>query len=379
MSETPFIFGKLAEGLEFTDREAETAHLVQNFNSLTNTILISPRRWGKSSLVLKASELARKKNKNIRFCFIDLYNVKSDEEFYNLLAMEVLKASSTKIEEIASLAAKFLKQIIPRISINPEAGSDISLGFEWRQLKKHPIEIINLAEEIAREKNLKFIICIDEFQNIGFFEDPLQLQKKLRANWQRHKHVSYCLFGSKRHMMMDVFASPSMPFYKFGDLIFLEKISSENWVSFILRRFTENKKTITEETAALIAEKCENHPFYVQQLAQLSWLRTSKKCTSAIVEQALDSLLHQLSLLFQTITENLSPTQINLMKAIVNEEQQLSAQETLYQYQLGTSANVAKSRNALINKEIIDVIGKEVFILDPIYKLWLKTYYFKGK
>jgi uncharacterized protein len=375
--ETPFVFGKFAEGMEFTDREEETNHLIQNFISRINTILISPRRWGKSSLVLKAAEETQKKDKRVKFCFIDLFNVKTEEEFYNILAMEVLKASTTKVEEISAFVSKFLKQLVPRIVINPEANSEISLGFDWRALKKHPIEIINLAEEIAKEKNLKLVVCIDEFQNIGYFEDPLQLQKRLRANWQKHKFASYCLYGSKRTMMMNVFASPTMPFYKFGDLMFLEKISRENWVKFIVKRFNESKKNINEETAGLIADKCDNHPFYVQQLAQLSWLRAPKKCTTQIINNAFDSLVNQLSLFFQTVTEALSPTQVNLLRAIVFKEEQLTAQETLYRYQLGTSANVTKSKNALINREIIDVLGKKIEILDPIYKLWLKTQYFK--
>jgi uncharacterized protein len=88
-------------------------------------------------------------------------------------------------------------------------------------------------------------------------------------------------------------------------------------------------------------------------------------------------LVNQLSLFFQTVTEALSPTQVNLLRAIVFKEEQLTAQETLYRYQLGTSANVTKSKNALINREIIDVLGKKIEILDPIYKLWLKTQYFK--
>lgn len=83
--ETPFIFGKIATEKNFTDREKETAELVQNFTSLNNTIIISPRRWGKSSLVNKAAKLAMAQDSNLRICYIDLFNVRSEEHFYSLL------------------------------------------------------------------------------------------------------------------------------------------------------------------------------------------------------------------------------------------------------------------------------------------------------
>ena len=97
--ETPFIFGKIATEKNFTDREKETADLVQNFTSLINTIIISPRRWGKSSLVNKAARLAMAQDSNLRICHIDLFNVRSEEHFYSLLAQKVIAATSTKWED----------------------------------------------------------------------------------------------------------------------------------------------------------------------------------------------------------------------------------------------------------------------------------------
>ena len=101
--ETPFIFGKIATEKNFTDREKETADLVQNFTSLINTIIISPRRWGKSSLVNKAAKLAMAQDSNLRICHIDLFNVRSEEHFYSLLAQKVIAATSTKWEEATTL------------------------------------------------------------------------------------------------------------------------------------------------------------------------------------------------------------------------------------------------------------------------------------
>lgn len=374
--ETPFVFGKIASDKNFTDRKIETERLALNFISAVNTILISPRRWGKSSLVARAAVIASKKNRNLKFCFIDLNNVRSEEQFYQQLATRVLNASATKTGKLIENSRKFFGRFIPNLTISPNPTTELKLGLDWKDVKKEPDDILNLAEKISSQSNFKFVVCIDEFQNISEFENPLDIQKKLRSHWQKHRNVSYCLYGSKRHMMMDVFTSPSMPFFKFGDIIFLEKILLKDWIPFIQKRFTDTGKNIHRNEAALIADLADCHPYYVQQLAQQSWLRTDSFCSDEIIEKSFQDLVLQLSMLFQNLTDSLNTTQINLLKALTDNIEQLSSQSSIQTYGLGTSANVVKTKKALINKEILDYRGKVIYFLDPLFKYWLKNYFF---
>ena len=223
---TPFVFGKIATEKNFTDREMETAILVDNFKSLINTIIISPRRWGKSSLVNKAAKLAMADDSNLRIVQIDLFNVRNEEHFYSLLAEKVVAATSSKWEESVDNAKKFFSHLVPKISVGTDPTNEISIDFDWEEVRKNPDEVLDLAEEIAEAKGLKIVVCLDEFQNISEFTDPDYFQKRLRSHWQTHQRVAYCLYGSKRHMMMEVFTDSSKPFYKFGNLIFLIKIET---------------------------------------------------------------------------------------------------------------------------------------------------------
>lgn len=375
--ETPFVFGKIASAQNFTDRKRETERLVLNFNSSVNTILISPRRWGKSSLVKHSADLALRKNKVIKFCFVDLNNIRTEEQFYTYFTTAVLRSSATKTKELLENVRTFLGRFIPNVTLSPGPGTEFRLGMDWKEVTKDPDDILNLAEKIGVVKKIKFIICIDEFQNISGFENPLDFQKKLRAHWQKHNLASYCLYGSKRHMMMDVFTLPSMPFYKFGDIVFLEKISVEDWIPFIQKRFAETGKRIDQNEARLITEFADCHPYYVQQLAQQSWFRTEGKCSKEIIVMAFNNLILQLSMLFQNLTDGLSNTQVNFLKALINDVEQLSSQSTVLEYGLGTSGNIMKIKKMLISKEIIDIEGGRITFLDPLYKAWLKEYYYK--
>lgn len=373
----PFVFGKVATKDDFTDRENEVRRLVSNFVSGTNSILISPRRWGKSSLVVRASEVALKKNRKIKFCFVDLNNIRTEEQFYQALATSVLRASATRIQAIAENARKFMGRFVPNLTFSPGTGPEIKLSLDWKEVKKEPGDIVDLPEKLARNSGMNFIICIDEFQNISEFTDPVSFQKQMRAHWQHHHNVSYCLYGSKRHMMMDVFESPSMPFYKFGDIIFLDKISTADWKSFLIKRFEDTGKQIGGKEAGLISELADCHPYYVQQLARQSWLRTESVCSGEIIRSAFSDLILQMSMLFQTITDGLSNTQLNFLRALLSGAEQLSSQGNIIEYQLGTSANVVRIKKALISKEIIDTSKNRIFFLDPVFRRWLLEYYFK--
>lgn len=375
--ETPFIFGRIATNENFTDRVKETGRLVSNFTSLINTIIVSPRRWGKSSLVERAARMAESEDKKLRICKIDLFSIRNEEEFYESLATSVLRSSSTRWEEAVNNAKKFLKQVVPKIVLNPDQSSEFSLGFNWEEIRKNPDEILDLAEEVTVEKNLKMVICIDEFQNIEEFDDPVYFQKRLRSHWQRHRRVSYCLYGSRRHMMLNVFTNPSMPFYKFGDMIFLDKIDMKSWIDFIQERFASTGKEIKKDQAGNIVNLVDKHPYYVQQLAQQVWLRTERRCTDDTIIQAFDSLIEQLSLLFATITEGLTTSQLNLLNAMIAGEESLSSRKVILKYRLNSSANVNRSRKALIDKDILDNNAGIISFQDPIYKCWLERDFFK--
>ena len=367
----PFVFGKIADGKDFTNRTDDTRRLTDNFRSLISTVIISPRRWGKTSLVNHALK-SLKADKDYFVCNVDMFNCRTEAQFYQVYANAVLRASCTKIEEFIETAKKYVGSFGPKLSLSDNAMQyELSLGIEFKDRHYSYDEILNLPQKIANDRGRKFIICIDEFQNVASYDDSLGFQRKLRAHWQNHNKVGYCLFGSKRHMLMDIFNNYQMPFYKFGDIMFLEKICKSEWVSFIVERFRETGKEIGEDCAGLITEKVECHPYYVQQLAQLVWLRTDKVCDERVVEEAFFSLVGQLSLLFSNITDSLKPRQIGFLKAVAAGERNFTSGEVLRKYGLGTSANVKNLRKALLDKDIIDVNGDTTSVQDPVFAFWV--------
>ena len=369
---SPFAFGKVVEGDSFTNREDEIKTLCSNFDHQVHTILISPRRWGKTSLINKAVNSYTEDHSDVRFCKIDFFNIREEREFYEILAREVIKSTSGKMEEWVQIAREFLKRITPRFSFGADPVNDFELSFDWEDEKLHYQEILNMPEKIAEDKGLKLIICMDEFQSLSRFNDPELFQNRLRASWQYHKNVVYCFYGSKKSMMSSIFQQKNMPFYKFGDVMFLEKIKKKNLVSFILESFQKTGKEIEEKYAEMIVDYMQCHPYYVQQLAHYVWVNTESKVLGKTLITSLESMLQSNALLYEKEVEQLSNSQFNYMKALVKGEKKIGSQKTIEKYRLGSTANISKIQKALLKKEIIDKRKGKVEILDPAFSVWFK-------
>jgi hypothetical protein len=376
MKDSPFIYGTTVSVHSFTNREQECAKLQSNLLNGINTTIISPRRWGKSSLVEKVVADINKKNKKTKTVIIDLFSVSNEEEFLEQYAREIIKASSNKWQEWLLSGKLFFKKLIPKLNVGIDPANDFSVSFDWRELKKNSDEILNLPEKIAKKNEFKFVICLDEFQNLSSFNDYHNFEKKLRACWQRHKSVTYCLYGSKRHMMSDIFNNPSKPFYRFGDIMLLEKIEMKKWVSFICNGFLATGKQIDEKTAEIIPALMKCHSWYVQQLAHYTWNLTQKKATSKEVYTALQELINANTPLYQKETEIISHTQLNLLKAVAKNETKFTSSAVMSKHLLGTPRNVSKNKTNLINNDIIHEINNKFEFVDPAFELWFKKQFF---
>lgn len=371
MESKPFVFGVATSGDNFTDRTKETARLLMNFQHGVNTVLISPRRWGKTSLVQKVCKLAQ--SDDLKIVYLDIFSCRSDNDFYDAFASAVLKQTASKVDEWLENIKSFVSRMGAKVSLGADPMSDLSLSLEVAPSPTDINEILQLPEKIAQQKGCNIVVCIDEFQQVAEFKDSKSFQKRLRSVWQLQKSVSYCLFGSKRHLMNELFEKRSLPFYKFGDAIYLQKIGTEDWVEYICGRFGDTGKQISKQLAERICQTVDNHSSYVQQLAWLIWIHADKVATEEDFKAGYQDLIDQNTPLFEKQTESLTSFQLNFLSAVLDGVQsEFTTKEVLQKYNLGSSANVSILKNALIKKELIDIENRHVQISDPVLAVWLR-------
>jgi hypothetical protein len=374
---TPFKFGKTTSLDSFTNRDEEKKKIKQNLLSGINTMLISPRRWGKSSLVEKIVSELNTEKKDVRTVMLDVFAASNEEEFLNLFAREVIKKSSNKWEDWIKSSKDFFKAIVPKISLGIDPINDFEISFDWEEVKKHKDEILNLPEKIAQAKKIQYIICIDEFQQIAEYAEYEHFEKKMRSVWQKQQRVSYCLYGSKRNMMAEIFNKPSKPFYRFGDIILLQKIKTESWISFIISNFKKTKKSISKEDALFIVNTMKNHSWYVQQFSSYIWNKTKTSVNKEVLNEALEELVSTNMPLFMREIEILSVTQVNFLKAVSQGENKLTSTAVMQKYNLGTPRNVSKNKQILTNSDMLNFENGKYEFLDPVFELWFKKVFFR--
>jgi len=367
---SPFKYGRIVTGDSFINRSEEIKRIRQNIDSGINTLLISPRRWGKSSLIKQVAYL--NKDKKTKFAFIDFFNIRTEEDFLEKYTTEVIKCTISKKEELLQAGKNFFQKVIPSFSFGADPVSDFSISFSWKEAKKAKDEIINLPETIARKKGIRIVVCIDEFQGISKLKEHIFFEQELRSYWQHHQNTCYCLYGSRKHMMLEIFKTESRAFYRFGDLFLLEKIPEKHWHTYIEKSFNSSGKAISQELIHSIIQLTNNHPDYLQQLCHNVWNATESKATYEIVENAMDLVVRSNVLHYQDICEALSTTQLNLIYAILEGETKLTAADTMQNYNLGTPRNVSKNKKVLEGKEIVEIHGDSITFNDPVFEHWLR-------
>mgnify|MGYP002620103171 CR=1 FL=1 len=352
--ESPFQFGTLATDKNFIDRVEDRAQLKQMLSSGINVTLISPRRWGKSSLVKKAMDELAAERKDIRVCYLDGFSINSEEEFYSQFAARVISCATGKIESDG------LNGILP-----------INLHYKPQDMDK--MQILDLPEKIARDKGLKIIVCIDEFQQLAHLPGYADMEGKMRSVWQQQKNVSYCLYGSKKHMMMDIFGNTQKPFYRFSNIVFMPKIRKEDWMPFIIEGFISTGKSIPRDLAERICDVTQCHSWYLQQLCYFIWSATDNEVDEVILNSSIQRLVDTNAPMFMSDTEKLTPSQREMLRAIVNGERQLTAEKTMSRYHLGNPNTIVRNKKVLIDKSFIEMDDNGTLtISDSVFFLWHK-------
>ena len=366
-----FVYGMSVGGDNFTDRIEETKRIKLDFENGINVILISPRRMGKTSLIKKV--ISEMDSPEIKVVYMDIYDCRSEYDFYNRFAETMMKSTGNQLEQLMENIKRFLVRVSPKLSFSPEPNSEFSVSLGITPKDYSPEEILDLPERIAKEQGIKIVVCIDEFQQIGEFADSLTVQKRLRGVWQHHQHVSYCFFGSKKHLMENIFQSRRMPFYQFGEMLHLKCIPTEYWVPFICSRFEKYGKKISEEYAARICHTVKNYSSYVQQLAWNVMAETEIEVNEESFTEGFNALLEQNSSLFIQQTEGLTTYQLNFIRLLCNGiHSGFNTQSVVELYSLGSKSNVDRIKKCLIDRELITIEKEGVFLADCVFELWFK-------
>ena len=374
--ETPFIFGDIAKNQQFIGYKDEIEALVSSFVSSKNVVVTAARKSGKTSLLEKAISKAQETCPELRICRISLANVRDEHLFFTLLAQQTIKALCSTWEEAASIVREYFSGMDVRMSMDTGRLSDMKLSFDRRDTSSLHETFWRMPESLAEQKKVKMTVIIDDFSNILNFKECDALFEEIFSEWKEGRKVAYCLAGSHRALMLERFEAKAAADAGFGNIISLGQINEGDLIEFIKAEFARTSKYIDDDAGKMIIRLAGSHPYYIQQLSQISWLRTYVVCTIDIVKEAYEALLNQMDMVFGALTDTLTDQQLCYVKAIVSGERIVSTADVLHRYGISSATSASRSKTALLQRDIIDIHDGYPVIQDPIYSAWIKKRHF---
>ncbi|MDD5060945.1 MAG: ATP-binding protein, partial [Candidatus Marinimicrobia bacterium] len=370
----PFVYGEAVMGENFTDRTKELAEITRDLSSGERLFLISPRRYGKTSLILKALEELKKNDFYI--VYMDLYKATSLQAFLEIYTRSIATAVETKTDKILNFFKNTLPGLRPTISLQPDGSASVGIELvpKVSDVLNFLDQIYDLPQKLAKKKGRNFIIVFDEFQEILNL-DGESMEKTMRACFQHHDRVGYLFAGSKRHILYDMVSNPERAFYKMGRIINLEKLPRLEFIDFLLNAFKTTGYKIESETLDTLLDLVEDYPYNAQYFCHKLWdeYADTKVIRSEYLEPTLIRILNENAPVYISIWDSLTLHQRRVLQAIArNGGQNILSQEFILENNLGNSSSVQTSIRLLMKRQILDRESGIYFLTDVFFREWIR-------
>jgi uncharacterized protein len=373
-TENPFVFGEIIEEPNFVDREQELTQLVRDLADGQKIFLLSPRRFGKSSLVALA--LLRLRKRYIHTVSITVSSYSSYTQFLEKFAEKVLRAAGPW-ERVKDWVTRFGRSVKPDIGYNMTTGEvSVSLG-KGPGFNPVPIapEVFAMPGELAKNAGFRMAICLDEFQQIADF-DSGSVENAIRNQVQEQREVGYVFAGSQPSLMREMLSS-RRPFHKAGPQIFLDKIPADAWKEFIARQFAKRSRKVSKGAMEALLTTADLIPYDVQRIAHELWdyaeLRDKRELDTPDVHTVTESLVAGQSTWYENLWEQLSAGQRGVLQALAERgPAEIYSQAVRNDFRLGPASSVQKALHSLDTKDILDRYNDKYFFLDPLFPCWIR-------
>jgi uncharacterized protein len=381
----PFVYGEVVPAASFVDRETELDRLAGDLLAGQKVFLISPRRYGKSSLVAQALRSAERAGALTVDVTVSSYS--SYVAFLEGYARALLSVE-TRLDRARAWLRDMLGSTRPEIRIEPDESGRGRLALSFpsarteRDISRLAQEVFALPGRIAEARGRRLAIALDEFQAIGSFDSGdgrgprmHQVEHALRAAVQHQRQVGYVFSGSEP-TLMERMLGKSRPFYKAGPVMRLQKIPADRFADFVEARFRATKFRPEPGLGAAVVELAGNLPYDVQRLAHEVWDDGRAAVKKAVglddLHATLKRLLGEQEAIFEGTWQRLTLAQRAALRAAVIEEgRELLSADARTRHRLGGASTVQASLTALVREDVLAREGPRYVVIDSLFREWI--------
>ncbi len=372
----PFRYGEVATGKYFTNRVRELAEVQADIRSGQNIVIISPRRYGKTSLIWQAMQQLRRDG--ILVAYLDLFRAPTKDRFADLLAGAIYDDLDNPAERMAQNLVDLFRRlpIQPKVIIGPDGqpSFEFSAGPRSRDIDRAIEELLALPGKIARERGRRVALIFDEFQQVVEIDEALA--GLMRAVFQMQAEVAHVFLGSKRHLMEEVFTGQRQPLYKMAKPVILHPIERADFAAFIRARCAETGQGIDAAAIDAILDITGGHPQDTQELCYFTWSLAQGERVPlvdvAVVQRALEQVLDAESARYVALWEDLTAQQRLVLIALAAEPGPVYGEAYRRAHRLGAASSVQRAITRLLQRELVEAVsGNGYRIADTFLRQWI--------
>ena len=370
----PFVISGYVSPQYFCDRELETATLTKLLENGNNVAIISTRRLGKTGLIKNYFEQESIKH-NYNTFFIDIYSTKNLRDFVYALSKEILNALKPRGKKAIEQFWNSVRSIQAGINFDPFGNPTFGLQLgDIRYSQTTLDEIFKYLED----SDIPCIVAIDEFQQITNYPEK-NIEAILRTHIQNCKNTNFIFAGSQRHIMGNMFTSPSRPFYQSVSMMHLEPICIEKYVEFAKQQFQNHKKDIDEQVIIDCYNRFDGITWYVQKMLNTLFFMTEKgkTCNTSMIDSALQNILESMNYVYSEMLFRLTDKQKELLLAINKDNiaTNITSSEFVKRHSLSSPSSVQSATKILLEKDFITLEHGTYRLYDRFFNMWLKENY----
>ena len=368
--ENPFVVYGYAGPEYFCDRKEETQDLISSLSNGRNVTLMSPRRMGKTGLICNVFHQLQQNN-DVACFYIDIFSTKSLESFVKVFASAIVGKLDTPLQKAEGFLQRFFQGVRLSFSTDMLTGNpQVNLDFQPEQTEATLEQVFAYLVQSKRE----CYIAIDEFQQILEYPET-NVESLLRSYVQFCPNVHFIFSGSKQHLMTDIFASASRPFFQSTEKMYLYPIDKDVYYNFAVYWMSKKNISISKDIFYSIYEQFDGHTWYMQYILNILYVEAPEQISQQDVNNAIAYIMKRECELFQTSFDKLTDNQAALLQAIAKEGmvRSINANEFIRKYNLKGTSSVNKALEYLINKELAYHTPNGYIVYNRFFGLWLKN------